>query len=186
MTAQQEDSGLSPASDVVKSAQLRDAEARFPPGSVVRYHPIIGGPPVAEVYRVRELGELSGGRVVAWIYGKSGCVALDALSHSVEANDVAESARATASKQVLPDTVTLDLDRAIEIAARDLPKGYMIQVCVERDSGWVTLVRTDSAGVVEDDRVIEGADKSLAEQVLDAVHSAGLVEDSRGPGLVEV
>lgn len=50
------------------------------PGDIVRYHPIIGGPQSDETYRVKELGRLGHGEVVAWLHGKVGCVSLDALT----------------------------------------------------------------------------------------------------------
>jgi aromatic ring-cleaving dioxygenase len=48
-------------------------------GSVVKYHPIIGGAHDGKLYAVREVGELHG-RAVAWLAGKSGCVSIAALT----------------------------------------------------------------------------------------------------------
>jgi len=45
----------------------------------VRFHPIIGGKHDGNLYRVREVGDLSG-HPVAWLDGKAGCVAIAALS----------------------------------------------------------------------------------------------------------
>lgn len=45
----------------------------------VRYHPIIGREHDGKVYTVRDVGNLSG-RSVAWLDGKRGCVATEALS----------------------------------------------------------------------------------------------------------
>ena len=54
------------------------AEAFFA-RQMVRYHPVIGGPHDGRVYRVRTLGRLND-EPVAWLDGKAGCVALEALS----------------------------------------------------------------------------------------------------------
>ena len=51
----------------------------FTVGQIVRFHPIIGGRHDNRKYQVRELGELCG-RKVAWLHGKPGCVAIEALS----------------------------------------------------------------------------------------------------------
>jgi hypothetical protein len=53
-------------------------------GKRVRFHPIIGGKHDGNEYTVRDLGHVSS-RPVAWLNGKSGCVAIEALS---EAPDV--------------------------------------------------------------------------------------------------
>lgn len=45
----------------------------------VRFHPIIGGKHDGNIYTVRGTGQLFG-RGVAWLDGKSGCVAVEALS----------------------------------------------------------------------------------------------------------
>lgn len=49
------------------------------PGSRVYYHPIIGESNDGKVYTVTDLGNL-GGRPVAWLKGKSGCVSIDSLT----------------------------------------------------------------------------------------------------------
>jgi hypothetical protein len=51
-------------------------------GDVVRYHPVIGGQDDGRDYTVTEVGVIGGGRMVAWLNGKSGCVSLAALSSS--------------------------------------------------------------------------------------------------------
>lgn len=51
----------------------------FKPGDRVRYHPIIGEGHDGKHYIVRELGEL-GPHQVAWLDGKNGAVAIEALS----------------------------------------------------------------------------------------------------------
>jgi hypothetical protein len=48
-------------------------------GDVVNYHSRIGGPVTTSGHTIREIGVLSG-RTVAWITGKVGCVAIEALS----------------------------------------------------------------------------------------------------------
>ena len=55
-------------------------------GSIVKYSPIIGGPPDGKLYTVREVGELHG-RAVAWLSGKSGCVSVAALTRVGELQD---------------------------------------------------------------------------------------------------
>ena len=54
-------------------------------GQDVHYHPIISGPHDGKIYRIRTLGTLPGGTEVAWLQGKSGCVAATALSPTEEA-----------------------------------------------------------------------------------------------------
>ena len=53
-------------------------------GQKVRYHPIIGGPHDDKIYQIRTLGSLASGTDVAWLLGKSGCVAVEALSQAEE------------------------------------------------------------------------------------------------------
>lgn len=48
-------------------------------GDEVNYHSRIGGPVTTTGHRIREIGVLNG-KTVAWISGKSGCVAIEALS----------------------------------------------------------------------------------------------------------
>jgi hypothetical protein len=53
-------------------------------GDKVDYHSIIGGPVTSKWHTVQtvQLAPNNFGRAVAWISGKSGCVALDALTHT--------------------------------------------------------------------------------------------------------
>ena len=62
---------------------------------------------------------------------------------------------------------TPTLQEAIENAARDLPHGYTVHVRVENGAGWVDL-EVPGEGEVGI-RPIDGADKTLAEQVAAAV-----------------
>lgn len=48
-------------------------------GDTVRFHPIKNEPHDGKVYTVRKLGVLGHGEAVAWLDGKSGCVALTHL-----------------------------------------------------------------------------------------------------------
>lgn len=59
------------------------------------------------------------------------------------------------------------LDYAIEQAARDLPDGYDISVCVENGAGWVAWNHTDA----DDITAIDAADFNLAEQTLRALET---------------
>lgn len=59
----------------------------------------------------------------------------------------------------------MKVDGWIERAARDLPQGWIIQVSVERGSAWVSLYGPDGISRPLPD----SADKTLAEQVRDAV-----------------
>jgi len=55
--------------------------ARHPVGTEVHYHPIIGGPHGSETYRTSTPAQLlSGHTPVVWLEGKSGCVALSAVT----------------------------------------------------------------------------------------------------------
>lgn len=49
-------------------------------GMRVRYHPIIGREHDGRLYEVQSVGALPGKRDVAWLKGKRGCVAVEALS----------------------------------------------------------------------------------------------------------
>lgn len=54
------------------------------PGQRVNYHAIIGGPVTSTGHIVLTTYPLGHGEVVARITGKSGCVALDALTPAIE------------------------------------------------------------------------------------------------------
>lgn len=58
--------------------------SRLKVGDSVHYHPIIGEDHDGKIYEIRDLGDLPGDRPVAWLKGKAGCVALDALSRARE------------------------------------------------------------------------------------------------------
>lgn len=55
-------------------------------GDECNYHARIGGPVTTSGHVIREIAILSG-RTVAWITGKSGCVAIEALSANAERSD---------------------------------------------------------------------------------------------------
>lgn len=57
------------------------------PGVLVHYHPIIGKESDGKTYEVLHTDKLSNGRPVAWIKGKAGCVAIEALSLADEKGD---------------------------------------------------------------------------------------------------
>jgi NTP pyrophosphatase (non-canonical NTP hydrolase) len=54
------------------------------PGARAHYHPIIGEAHDGKVYAVLDVGHVGNGRPVAWLVGKSGCVAIEALSPALE------------------------------------------------------------------------------------------------------
>jgi hypothetical protein len=56
-------------------------------GDTVRYHPIIGGKHDGNVYAVTDTGTLPNGQPVAWLEGKAGCVAMEAVSRYREGAD---------------------------------------------------------------------------------------------------
>jgi hypothetical protein len=56
---------------------------------------------------------------------------------------------------------------AIEYAARDIPEGWEVRICIERGSGWVVLF--NPAGDVVD---FDGDDLSVPNQVGQAVQYA--------------
>ena len=60
------------------------------------------------------------------------------------------------------------LPAAIEVAARDLPDGFVLRICVEKGAAWVDLEYPGCPFHYSPD----GADATLAEQVLDAVEKA--------------
>jgi hypothetical protein len=49
-------------------------------GDVIRYHPVIGEPDNGRDYTVRATGTMPSGHDVAWLDGKAGCVAVEALT----------------------------------------------------------------------------------------------------------
>lgn len=53
---------------------------RFQVGDVVDYQAVIDGPVTSRGHVITLLGSLPSGRAVAWITGKTGCVAIEALS----------------------------------------------------------------------------------------------------------
>ena len=63
----------------MNEAEARKAFATVGPNSMVRYHPIIGGPNDGKTYTVTDIGH-AGGRTVVWLKGNAGCVALEAIS----------------------------------------------------------------------------------------------------------
>lgn len=50
------------------------------PGARVHYHPRIGGPSDGREYEVTQKPQQMNDRPCTWLRGKTGCVALDALS----------------------------------------------------------------------------------------------------------
>lgn len=64
--------------------------------------------------------------------------------------------------------MTAILANAINAAARDLPDGWLIELCVERGAGWVELYNPDG-----DRHELEDApDLTLGEQVTAAIGEA--------------
>ncbi len=57
---------------------------------------------------------------------------------------------------------------------RDIPTGYEIRLCMENGAAWVTLHNSDG-DLIE---LPDAADKTLAEQLNDAVHAAILDDES--------
>ena len=55
-------------------------------GMNVHYHPTIGGEHDGKVYTVKFIDSLPGGQLVAWLSGKTGCVAIQALSLAIKEN----------------------------------------------------------------------------------------------------
>lgn len=64
--------------------------------------------------------------------------------------------------------MTAILANAINNAARDLPAGWLIELCVERGAGWVELYNPDG----DRHELEELADSSLGEQVTAAINEA--------------
>ena len=58
----------------------------------------------------------------------------------------------------------MNLNEAVELAAKDLPGGYIITLEIENGAAWIELVRPDGIewGFADD---IDGADRTLAEQI---------------------
>ncbi len=61
------------------NARAKTKTPTFKVGDRVHYHPIIGREHNGETYTILTIGEL-GKEPVAWLFGKSGCVSLFALS----------------------------------------------------------------------------------------------------------
>ena len=72
----------------------------------------------------------------------------------------------------------MDLMQAINNAARDLPDGYIINLGMENGAAWVELIRPDSKEFGFADN-IDGADRTLAEQIKYAVDIAIEAEKSK-------
>lgn len=60
-----------------------------------------------------------------------------------------------------------ETERAIQSAAEKLPDGYVITLYIEKNSGYIDLTGPDGDPVS-----IETADRSLAEQIVDATRTA--------------
>ncbi len=67
---------------------------------------------------------------------------------------------------------TTKLEAAIEKAAGELPEGWVINICVERDAGWVSL--EDENGHEEGNGPVD-SEESYADCVL------RLIEEAKGP-----
>lgn len=60
-------------------SRAKSKSPKIKEGDRVHYHPIIGREHNGETYTVLTVGEL-GKEPVAWLFGKSGCVSIEALS----------------------------------------------------------------------------------------------------------
>lgn len=62
--------------------------------------------------------------------------------------------------------------------ARDLPEGYRIEICVEKDSGWVDLIGPDGEDIEFPSNL-----ETLVEQIDDAFqHAVDLASGKDGNG----
>jgi len=75
----------------------------------------------------------------------------------------------------------MELNEAVELAAKDLPDGYIINLGMENGAAWVELIRPDSKEFGFADNV-DGADRTLAEQIKYAVDIAIEAEKRRFNG----
>jgi hypothetical protein len=66
----------------------------------------------------------------------------------------------------------MNLAEQIEIAARDLPAGYIINLGMENGAAWVELLRPDNTMEYGLADTIDGGDRTLAEQIEYAVKLA--------------
>ena len=62
----------------------------------------------------------------------------------------------------------MTLEEAAHVAARLLPEGWQVDLCLERGAGWIDLYDEDGEKVEFD----TSPDKDLAEQLRDAVNHA--------------
>jgi hypothetical protein len=69
---------------------------------------------------------------------------------------------------VAPAPDTGALYRAVQTAARDLPEGFLLRLCVEKGAGWVALEYPGAPFHYSPD----GGGMTLSEQILDAVEKA--------------
>lgn len=65
-----------------------------------------------------------------------------------------------------------NLIETIDNAARDLPSGYIINLGMENGAAWVELLRPDSTREYGLAETIDGVDRTLAEQIKDALDIA--------------
>lgn len=54
--------------------------AQCVPGTLVRYHPVIGGPHDGRIYEIAQAAQMMSDRPCTWLRRKSGCVAINSLS----------------------------------------------------------------------------------------------------------
>lgn len=59
---------------------MNNESRQFSVGDRVHFHPIIGGKHDGKVYEISHIGDIPSREGVAWLKGKAGCVALEALS----------------------------------------------------------------------------------------------------------
>lgn len=92
------------------------------------------------------------------------------LAHGLELVDRGSEVTIQRRERAARDN-SLALDEIIDNACRCLPDGIQVELCMENGSAWVELWRIDEYGGDELE-LPDAADKSLQEQIIDAVATA--------------
>lgn len=110
-------------------------KTRITVGYKVDYHSIVGGPVTSTGHTIRAVERRPNnyGRDVAWVTGKAGCVALDALTPSPANN-----------KKALKDCHGLEMKRRMRCTGRVCPKQPSNSFPIARNA--MICTRCDKSG----------------------------------------
>jgi hypothetical protein len=108
-------------------------------GSKVHYHPIFGRPHDGCVYVVTRIEQLHGNpnQMIAWLDGKTNCVALEALEVIPETPEFIELCNAKKRIALLESTLTAAQQEATRLTLENRDLTAKLQESVLRESRWI-------------------------------------------------